>query len=273
MKLSKEIKDKLTKEQYRFYKLNGYLPADVDQKQIVQDVNLADKITVLCVRFGNKYGPTYVEKLRNMVSRHMTIPYEFVCLTDDPTPIQGVRTLYQKSSGYLKGWWHKVHMFDPSLDIKGRILYVDLDVVICGNLDKLVTNLKNEFMGIQDFNRKFHPSWRYLNSSVMSWVHGTQSHVYQKFIENPNIAQRMHGDQDWTWHVAKDRIKFWPIEWIQSYKWEIRSREELTVRTGKQGFKFIAHNLQVNPHCSIAVFHGDPNPDAVPDPFVVDNWR
>jgi hypothetical protein len=29
----------------------------------------------------------------------------------------------------------------------------------------------------------------------------------------------------------------------------------------------------VHPQCSIAVFHGDPNPDAVFDPFVVDNWQ
>jgi hypothetical protein len=92
-------------------------------------------------------------------------------------------------------------------------------------------------------------------------------------VANPANAQRMHGDQDWTWHVAKDRIKFWPVEWIQSYKWEIRSREELVVRTGKSGFKFIAHDLAVHPHCSIAVFHGDPNPDVVFDPFVVDNWK
>jgi len=28
-----------------------------------------------------------------------------------------------------------------------------------------------------------------------------------------------------------------------------------------------------DPECSVAVFHGDPNPCAVQDKFVVDNWR
>jgi hypothetical protein len=272
MKLSKEVKDSLTKEQFRFYKQNGYIPSLDSLNAPPPDYN-TDKITVLCVKFGNKYGPDYVERLRNMVSRHMTGPYEFACLTDDPIPISGVRTIFQRSAGYVKPWWHKVHMFDPNLNIAGRILYLDLDVVICGNLDKLVFNLGTDFMGIQDFNRKFHPNWQYLNSSVMSWIHGTQTDIWDRFVANPANAQRMHGDQDWTWHVAKNRIKFWPIEWIQSYKWEIRSREELVIRTGKSGFKFVATDLQVNPACSIAVFHGDPNPDVVPDPFVVDNWQ
>ena len=34
------------------------------------------------------------------------------------------------------------------------------------------------------------------------------------------------GDQDWTWAQAKKvHMKFWPDKWIQSYKWEIRSRQ------------------------------------------------
>jgi hypothetical protein len=279
MKLSREVRDSLTKEQFRFYKQNGYLPPINVSESVVSSVAVntqlpnIEKVTVLCVKFGTKYGINYVERLRNMVARHMTVPYEFACLTDDPTPITGVRIILQRSSGYLKPWWHKVHMFDPTLDIQGRILYVDLDVVICNNLDKLVSGMNNEFMGIQDFNRKFHANWRMLNSSVMSWRHGTQSDIWHKFVANPAQAQRLHGDQDWTWACAKDRIKFWPKEWIMSYKWEIRSREELVVRTGKSGFKTVRHDVEVHPQCAIAVFHGDPNPDAVHDTFVVDNWQ
>ena len=98
MKLSKEVRDSLTKDQFRFYKQNGYLPPL--EQTTVQPVDYdPNKITVLCVKFGNKYGPEYVERLRNMVSRHMTRPYEFACLTDDPNPISGVRTIHQRSAG------------------------------------------------------------------------------------------------------------------------------------------------------------------------------
>jgi hypothetical protein len=241
--------------------------------QIPVSVNPSDPITVLCVRFGNKYGREYVERLRNMVSRHFTVPYEFACLTDDQHDIPGVRKIYQPNANYARGWWHKVHMFDSTLPLKGRILYMDLDVVIHANIDKLAGYHRNSFIGIHDFNRKFFPSWNYLNSSVLAWTHGTQGHIYDQFKQKPSEAQRLQGDQDWIWKLCKDRMKFWPKEWVMSYKWEIRSREELVVAQSRRQFKTVRDDIRPPPDCSIAVFHGEPNPQDVQDKFVVDNWR
>jgi hypothetical protein len=72
--------------------------------------------------------------------------------------------------------------------------------------------------------------------------------------------------------VSKEKIKFWPQEWIQSYKWEIRSREELINRTGKYGFKDVK-NVVPHPDCSVAVFHGDPKPENITDQLIIDNWQ
>jgi hypothetical protein len=88
MKLSKKDRAGWSKEQTRFYKANGYLMPTEESKSTVQDPNT--QITILCVRFGNKYGREYVERLRNMVSRHMTIPYEFASVTHYQPPIEGV---------------------------------------------------------------------------------------------------------------------------------------------------------------------------------------
>jgi hypothetical protein len=274
MKLSKEDRADWSKEQRRFYKANGYpMPVEIvnEAQPVIRDLDT--KITILCVRFGNKYGREYVERLRNMISRHLTVPYEFACLTDDQHPIEGVRTIYQPNAQYPKGWWHKVHMFDSNLPIKGRILFFDLDVVIHNNIDKLATFNPTGFVGIHDFNRKFYASWKYLNSSVLAWNHGTQNFIWDQFKSNPKEAQRLQGDQDWIWKLASDKIKFWPREWIQSYKWEIRSRDQLTIINGKRQFKSVDDNIVIHPECSVAVFHGDPNPCIVQDKFVVDNWR
>jgi hypothetical protein len=235
--------------------------------------HIHDTVTVLCIRFGNKYGREYVERLRNMVSRHLTVPYEFVCLTDDQHPINGVRNIVMPDQGYAKKWWHKVHMFDPALPLKGRVLYLDLDVVISSNIDKLVSYEPTAFVGILDFNRKFYPAWQHLNSSTMAWNHGSQSGVFSKFIANTREAMRLHGDQDWIWKIAKDQIKWWPKNWIQSYKWEIRSRDELTMQYGKRQFKTVKNDVISPSGCCIAVFHGDPNPADVQDKFVIDNWQ
>jgi hypothetical protein len=275
MKLSKEERANWSKEQKKFYKQHGYPLPDKDVELIseLDPRSSNDGLTVLCVRFGKRYGVEYVEKLRNMVSRHITVPYEFVCLTDDPTKLDGVNILYRPNAGYVKGWWHKVHMFDPTLNLSGRVLYFDLDVIIHNNIEKLIKVGHGDFFGIQDFNRKFHANWIFLNSSVMTWRAGTQNDIWEKFKADIPTAMRLHGDQDWIWRIAKDRIKFWPKEWIQSYKWEIRSREELTNQGGVRKFRESKSSIKIHPHCCVTVFHGDPKPPDVQDQFVVDNWR
>ena len=267
------LKEILDKQQWKHYKSAGELPPDFvypESEPIPTDPT--DFITVLCVRFGNKYGTEYVEKLRNMVSRHLTVPYEFCCLTDDQHPIEGVKSIVRSNEGYTKGWWHKVHMFDPSLGLKGRVLYMDLDVIIHNNINRLVVGQEKRFMGIRDFNRKFNPNWNILNSSVMSWPSGLHPDIFTTFKTDPKKAQRLHGDQDWIWQVAKSRITFWPDRWILSYKWEVRDRSEILYSGIQRTFKSI-RNALIPRDCSICVFHGDPNPHDVKDPYVVDNWR
>jgi hypothetical protein len=277
MGLSKEERSNWTKEQKRHYKRYGvtlYQPLKIEiAKPEVAVSPLNENCTVLCVRFGNKYGREYVERLRNMVSRNLNIPYEFVCLTDDQHPIEGVRSIYQPSAGYNKLWWHKIHMFDPDLDIKGRIIYFDLDLIIHDNIDKLLLNFCNQFLGIRDFNRKFHLDWKYLNSSVLSWTHGTQNKIFTEFKKNPSSAMKLHGDQDWIWRISGDKIVFWPDSWIQSYKWEIRSRDEIDMSIRENRTFKTVRNPSIPKDCSITVFHGDPNPDKILDPYVIDNWR
>lgn len=271
MRLSKEERSNWTKEQKRWYKQYGTIPPDL-QSAPAPFFNNSEKISILCVRFGNKYGREYVERLRNMVARHITVPYEFVCLTDDQHPIDGVRSIYQPNAGYLKGWWHKVHMFDPGLPLEKRILFFDLDVVIHKNIDKLTTYLPNNFVGIHDFNRKFYSSWKSLNSSVLAWTHGSQTKIYQEFKTNPKDAMRLQGDQDWIWKLSKEDLHFWPREWIMSYKWEIRKKEDLVMFQGRRKFKEEIHSVPVPNDCCVTVFHGDPKPQDVRDKFVVDNW-
>ena len=38
---------------------------------------------VVCLKYGNKYSAEYVNKLYNGVKRNLTIPFEFVCFTED----------------------------------------------------------------------------------------------------------------------------------------------------------------------------------------------
>ena len=111
-----------------------------------------------------------------------------------------------------------------------------------------------------------------LNSSALSWIGGQHSELFTEFKSNPARAQKLHGDQDWIWHLHNDKIKFFPEIWIQSYKWEIRSRDELVRQGGKFVFNTVK-NPTGDPQTNVLAFHGTPNPEDVMDPIIVDNWQ
>ena len=43
---------------------------------------------VICMKWGTKYGPEYVNRLYAMVRRHLSGPFNFVCLTDNAAGIR-----------------------------------------------------------------------------------------------------------------------------------------------------------------------------------------
>ena len=43
---------------------------------------------ILCMKWGTKYGPEYVNRLYGMVRRHLMGDFNFVCLTDDANGIR-----------------------------------------------------------------------------------------------------------------------------------------------------------------------------------------
>ena len=99
-------------------------------------------ITVLCVWVDDKYPVEYVERLRNMVARHLPLPHRFICMTDKPYEVpEGVTPLVldkaEVSPGFKHwpGWWSKMNVFRPFNH--DRRLYFDLDTVIVDDLTPL----------------------------------------------------------------------------------------------------------------------------------------
>ena len=248
------------------------------QKSIVQEPAISIEVPkdaknyVLCIKHGKKYGPEFVNRLYKMVSRHLTIDFEFVCLTDDKTNLNENIKTYDLPFG-LEGWWCKPYMFNKDLPLNGQILYLDLDVVIAGNIDKLFTYRPGDWCIIRDFTRSMRPDWKKYNSSVIRFNSGQLDHIWTRFKIHQKHLQRKHfGDQDYIYEVDKSGV-YWPDEWIKSWKWEIRKSREFAPG-GVKGNRKLRYVENVVPpkDCCITVFHGDPNPDNCEDPWVKENW-
>lgn len=231
---------------------------------------------IVCLKHGSKYSSQYVNVLYNMVKRHTSIPYEFVCFTDDVRGIDShIKTIPLDHIG-VHGWWYKVIFFDKNFPLQGNLLYFDLDVVINSNIDKLFLHETDKFCIIRDFNRNLRNDWKTMNSSVFRLQSGSMAHVYDNFIkDHAMIMRRMHGDQDWIYsetHTKKGSWAFWPDEWIRSYKWEMRNRNELAKINGVRNFVKKGNPKVLSQTC-VAVFHGEPHPHQVEDDWVVENWK
>jgi len=231
---------------------------------------------VVCLKYGNKYSASYVNRLYNMVQRNLTLDYEFVCFTEDATGLDArIRVESLALVKGIEGWWYKPMFFNPALPLNGTILFLDLDVVIFRNIDTLFTYKPGEFLIIRDFNRHIFKEYKKFNSSVFRLTVGQHSHVYENFIKDSRrICRQFKGDQDWIYAQVTKDFSFWPTEWIQSYKWEMRSKTPIN-RTHPKGERdFIKNgNPSVLEDTSIAVFHGDPNPHHCKDPWVIEHWR
>jgi hypothetical protein len=228
---------------------------------------------VVCLKWGTKYSPEYVNNLYNMVKRNLSLEYEFVCFTEDSTGIDSHIRIEPLPSLPVKGWWYKPYFLSSNLPFSGTVLFLDLDLIIFRSIDKLFTYQPNQnFLIIRDFNRQVRANWDKMNSSVFRVTTGTHDALYKDFIDNIQIhTRRFPGDQDFMYKNITDH-KFWPDEWMQSYKWEMRARKELILVKGKRTFKSPG-DPTILPDTSIAVFHGEPNIHDCIDKWPHQNWR
>jgi hypothetical protein len=210
-----------------------------------------------------------------MVKRNLTVPFEFVCYTEDSSDIDtDIRVEPIQIIPGVSGWWYKPMFFNPNLGLKGTILFFDLDVIIFNNIDNLFSYEAGKFCIIRDFNRHVIKNYNKFNSSIFRLTTNMHQHVYTDFIKNPNAQiKRFQGDQDWLRASIKEgTYTYWPDEWIQSYKWEMRNKPRFdNSPRGQRDFETTGDPV-VKDATSVAVFHGDPNPHNCKDQWVINNW-
>lgn len=159
-------------------------------------------LTVACVRTGEKYGPEYVYRLRSAVERHLRVPFRFVCLTDFPDELPDISTI-DISRFALPGWYGKMALFEPTWRQGHRVLFFDLDTVICGDLGPLA-DLDVEFGVCANFTRAagLRSECKY-GSCVMTIGPNRMPEVWEQFwdeAQNWINAAGPNGDQ---WIIEK----------------------------------------------------------------------
>jgi hypothetical protein len=76
-----------------------------------------------------------------MVARNLTLPHRFICITDEELDIPGIETVPMDWSKHWPGTCGvKLMLWRPDIGsvLGPRIFYLDLDVVITANIDRIV---------------------------------------------------------------------------------------------------------------------------------------
>jgi hypothetical protein len=96
---------------------------------------------VLCLKWGDRYGPDYVNILHRAVGRNLSRPFTFHCCTDDPKGLDaGIQVIpFPDNPGVRRGWPDILVQLAVLRDgfggLDGPTLFLDLDVATTGSLD------------------------------------------------------------------------------------------------------------------------------------------
>ncbi len=195
-------------------------------------------VNILCMRWGALYGAPYVNRLHSMVRRHLQRSFRFVCFTDDAQGLDpGIEVLplptVQSVHGQGDTRWRKLGVFAGTIaDLSGPALFLDLDLVIVGGLDRFF-DYPGEFCVVRDvdlFRTKwvdlFRPQqrrWRPLigNTSVFRFEIGAHAGLVQRYEREAAAIHAKHPrSQEYVteYFLEKNALQYWPREWCRSFK-------------------------------------------------------
>jgi hypothetical protein len=188
--------------------------AEVRQAQATRTAN------VVCMKWGTRYGPEWVDRLYGMVMRNTSWNIRFVCLTDDGTGIRPeveIKPLPEvKFDPAIGKYWPKLGLMHkdlggPDAPLKGLTLFLDLDLLIIDSLDPLF-EADGRFLIIQEWKD---PHLGFGNSSVVRWCIGHEANVLERFYATPaEVIRDVYGYKEQNFLTkAVDDVTFWPTDW------------------------------------------------------------
>ncbi len=246
-------------------------------------------VNILTLKWGNKYGPEYVNQLYRCVQRNLRRQFRFVCFTDDPAGISnGVDIQPLVELDVPQPWqrtpWLKLALFEDGLaDLRGPALFLDLDIVITGPLNDLFDWQPGARFIIRDWDRWHQRISRRHglpgNSSVFRFEAGKSGDVLEKFYSEKDAAlsrYRVLSAQRYLTE-AMGRPLWWPQDWIVSFKRNCIPPVPLNYyRVSKvpNQARIVVFHGHPNPHEAIAGYRSwRPHRTTLPTPWIEEIWR
>ena len=147
---------------------------------------------------GSKFAAPYtaddVRRLAAQVKKHCTVPYEFVVITDRPylfgspsdLPLLNLRAIQIDKATHVPGTCYvRLMTFHPKgRDMIGeKVLVLDLDTLIVGNIDHLVAREEDLVLWRNPARHPSRPGRSIYNTSLLLHKCGTIPELWQCFMD------------------------------------------------------------------------------------------
>ena len=226
----------------------------------------------VCIKWGTKYSPDYVNNLYRMVQDNYKHDFTFTCFTDDDkdlncstAPIPDIDPLHPDYwFGKENYCWDRAKflVFNSHrwLGFEGKWCYFDLDIIIQNDISDL------EELALKP--RIIHSNWddpknvhdrkfidirgtRY-NSSMMCWNMDQCEHIFWDAIQEEQQIFKtfFKGTDNYHYWRQKD---FWnniPYEWSYSYNRGKQFPDDLERHKYRKDCKLCLFNVDLSPHPS-----------------------
>lgn len=165
--------------------------------------------------YRSQFSAETVNTAARMLARHATVPYRFTCITDDGEGIDDkIRVLPlwdDPHPSYGGGNWpncfRRLRMFAPEIKrlVGRRWLWMDLDLLVCGNVDHILSDPTDFRIWRPDGGRSL------CNGSLVSHKAGTRPELWTEFAAekvgtvDEFQAQTSHLGSDQAWIARRLR--------------------------------------------------------------------
>lgn len=185
--------------------------------------------------YRSRFTAESVRVLHRKVAEHYPSPHRFVCITDDPSGLDGIETVPlwndyadvpSPHGGRNPSCYRRLKLFDPAIrEVLGaRVACIDLDTVIVDDIRPLLDRTE-EFVIWGETDPR---SW--YNGSMMLLTTGSRPQVWTDF--NPRTsprqakaAGRFGSDQGWISHcLGKGEATWTRDDGVYSFRVHMKSR-------------------------------------------------
>lgn len=217
-------------------------------------------VNIVCIKWGTKFGPEYVNILYHMVRRNLSLPFRFICLTEISTGLhEAIEVLplpvfREPPAEFLNNClcWRKLALFGKGYhDIEGKVLLLDLDVVIVGKIDSLFT-YSDKLSMAENWDQ---PGRMIGEGSVICFEMGKYPHLLQRWEEDAaSVYRNYRTEQVYLPQVlGREDSEWFPEGWVISFKKHCMPGGILN--------SFVTPRKEKMPkEAKVISFHGNPNP-------------